>query len=88
MLVGRLETPTSSYLIEHLPCESYSRLNSGFVLYTVGDILRQLSTKQENFALFLTNAVHYMFLPGKILKVLYLALMQVTCIAHLHNCAM
>ena len=45
------------------------------------NILRQLETKRENFALLLTDAVRYISLAGKTLKD--------TCVAHLlHNCAM
>ena len=47
------------------------------------DVLRQLGTKRENFALLLRDTARYMSLAGKVLKELYLNLMHVTCIAHL-----
>ena len=51
--------------------------------------MRQLETKQENFALLLTDAARYMFLAGKALKELYPFLMHVTYVAHLlHNYVM
>ena len=65
------------------PLESCSSVNIGFILHTAHDILRQLGTKRENFALLLTDAACYMCLAGKTLKQLYSSLMHVTCIAHL-----
>ena len=89
VLVGSLKTPTDTYLFQCLPLESCNSIKSGFILQTVDDILRQLGTKRENFALLLTDTAHYMFLAGKTLKELHPTLMHVTCIAHLlHNCAM
>ena len=73
----------------HLKLESSSNVNSSIILHTVDDVLRQLGTRRENFALLLTDAARYMSLAGKTLKELYTTLMHVTCIAHLlHNCAM
>ena len=89
VLVGSLDTPNETFLIEYLPLESSSNVNSSIILHTVDDVLRQLGTKRENFALLLTDAAGYMSLAGKKLKELYPTLMHVTCIAHLlHNCAM
>ena len=53
VLVGSLKVSADTYLIEGLPLES---INSGFIVHTVDDILRQLGTKRENFELLLTNA--------------------------------
>ena len=52
------------------------------------DVLRQLGTKRENFALLLTDAAWYMSLAGTTLKEFYPTfsyppLMHVTCIARL-----
>ena len=89
MLVGSWETPSDTYLIECLPLESCSSVNSGFILHTVDVILRLLGTKRKNFALLLTDFVRYMSLSGKTLKELYPSLMHITCIAHsVHNWAM
>ena len=53
------------------------------------DVLRQLGTKQENFALLLTDAARCMSLAGKTLKKLYPTSIHITCIAHLlHKFAM
>ena len=65
VLVDNLKSPTNTYLNECLPCERCSSVNSGFVLHTVNDILQQLGTKLENFALLLTDIARFMFLPGK-----------------------
>ena len=51
---------------------------SSIILHTVGDILRQLEIKRENFSLFLTNGARCMSSAGKTLKELYPSLMHVT----------
>ena len=84
-----MDAPKVVFLIGCLPLESSSNVNSCIILHTVDDVLRQLGTKRENFALLLTCYLRCMSLAGKTLKKLYLNLMHVTCIAHLqHNCAM
>ena len=89
VLVGSLDTPNDTFLIDCLPLESGNNVNSSIILHTVDDILQQLETRRENFALLLTDAARYMSLAGKTLKELNTFLMPVTCNAHLlHNCAM
>ena len=89
VLVGSLNAPNQTFLIDCHPLDSGSNVNSNNILHTVNDILRQLETKRENFSLFLTDAARYMSLAGKTLKKLYPSLMHVTCVEHLlHNCAM
>ena len=86
VLVGSLDAPNQTFLVDCHPLDSGSNANSSIILHTVDDILRQLEIKRENFLLFLTNAARYMSLAG---KELYPSLMHVTCIAYLlHNCAM
>ena len=89
VLVGSFDTPNETFLIECLPLESSSNVNSSSIVHTVGDELRQLGTKRENFALLLTVSARYMSLAGTLLEELYPTLMHVTCIAHvLRNWAM
>ena len=89
VLVGSLDAPNQTFLVDCHPLDSGSNVNSSIILHTVDDILRQLEIKRENFSLFLTDAARYMSLAGKTLKELYLSLMHVTCVAQLlHNCAM
>ena len=89
VLVGSLDAPNQTFLVDCHPLDSGSNVNSSIILHTVDDILRQLEIKRENFSLFLTDAARYMSLAGKTLKKLYPSLMHVTCVAHLlHNCAM
>ena len=89
VLVGSLDVPNQTFLVDCHPLDSGSNLNNSIILHTVDDILRQLEIKRENFSLFLTDAARYMFLAGKTLKELYPFLMHVTCVAHLlHNCTM
>ena len=89
VLVGSLDAPNQTCLVDCHPLDSGSNVNSSIILHTVDDILRQLEIKRENFLLFLTDAARYMSLAGRTLKELYLSLMHVTCVAHLlHNCAM
>ena len=89
VLVGSLDAPNQTFLVDCHPLDSGSNVNSSIILHTVDDILRQLETKRENFSLFLTDAARYMSLAGKTLKELYPSLMHVTCVAHLlHNCAL
>ena len=89
VLVGSLNAPNQTFLVDCHPLDSGSNVNSSIILHTVADKLRQLEIKPESFSLFLTNAARYMSLAGKTLKELYPSLMHVTCVAHLlHNCAM
>ena len=89
VLVGSLDAPNQTFLVDCHPLDSGSNVNSSIILHTVDDILQQLEIKRENFLLFLTDVARYMSLAGKTLKELYPSLMHVTCVAHLlHNCAM
>ena len=89
VLVGSLDTPNQTFLVDCHPLDSGSNVNNTIILHTVDDILRQLEIKRENFSLFLADAARYMSLAGKTLKEFYPSLMHVTCVAHLlHNCAM
>ena len=89
VLVGSLDAPNQTFLVDFHPLDSGSNVNSSIILHTVNDILRQLEIKRENFSLFLTDAARCMSLAGKALKKLCPSLMHVTCVAHLlHNCAM
>ena len=67
VLVGSLDAPNQTFLVDCHPLESGSNVNSSIILHTVDDILRQLEIKRENFLLFLTGAARYMSLAGKIL---------------------
>ena len=87
--VGRLDIPNETFLIECLPLESSSNVNSSSILHTVDDVLQQVGTERENFALLFRDAAWYKSLAGKTFKELYPTLMHVTCIAHLlHYCTM
>ena len=89
VLVGSLDAPNQTFLVDCHPLVSGSNVNSSITLHTVDDILRQLEIKRENFSLFLTDSARYMSLAGKTLKQLHPFLMHVTCVGHLlHNCAM
>ena len=89
VLVGSLDAPNQTFLVNCHPLDSGRNVNSSILLHTVDDILRHLEIKRENFSLFLTDAARYMSSAGKTLKELYPSLMHVTCVAHLlHNCAM
>ena len=56
MLVGSLDAPNQTFLVDCHPHDSGSNVSSSIILHTVDDILRQLETKRENFLLFLTDA--------------------------------
>ena len=89
VLVGSLDAPNQTFLVDCHPLDSGSNVNTSIILHIVDDILRQLEIKCENFSLFLTDAAWYMSLAGKTLKELYPSLMHVICLVHfLHNCAM
>ena len=88
-LVGSLDAPDHTFLVNCHPRDSGRNVNSSINLHTVDNILRQLEIKRENFLLFLTDAARYMSSAGKTLKELHPSLMHVTCVAYLlHNCAM
>ena len=89
VLVGSLDAPNQTFLVNCHPLDSGRNVNSSIILLTVDDILRQLEIKRENFSLFLTDASRYMYSAGKTLKELYPSFMLVTSVAHLlQNCAM
>ena len=88
-LMGSLDAPNQTFLVDCHPLDSGSNVNSSIILHTMDDILGQLEIKRENFSLFLTDAARNMSLARKTLKEFYPSLMHVTCVAHLlHNCAM
>ena len=66
VLVGNLDAPNQTFLVDCHPLESGSNVNSSNILHTVDDILRQLEIKRENFSLFLTDAAWYMYLTGRL----------------------
>ena len=70
LLVGSLDAPNQTFLVDCYPLESGSYVNSSFILHSVDDILRQLELKRENFSL-LTDAARCMSLALKTLKGLY-----------------
>ena len=88
VLVGSLDAPNQTFLVNCHPLDSGRNVNSSIILHTVDDILRQLEVKRENFSLFLTDAARYMSSAGKTLKELYPSLMHVTCVAHLLHYAL
>ena len=89
VLVGSLDAPNQTFLVDCHPLDSGSNVNSSIILHTVDDILRQLEIKRENFSLFLPDAARYMSLAGKTLKELYPSLMRVTyCITALCMCVL
>ena len=89
VLVGSLDAPNQTFLVNCHPLDSGRNVNSSIILHTADDMLRQLEIKRQNFSLFLTDAARYMSSAGQTLKELYPSWMHVTCVAHLlHNCAM
>ena len=68
MLVGSLDAPNQTLLVDCHPLDSGSNVNNSIILHTEDHILRQLEIKRENFLLFLTVAARYMSLAGKALK--------------------
>ena len=58
VLVGSLDTVNDTFLIDCLPLESGSNVNSSIILHTVDDILRQLETKSVCIALDRCCSVH------------------------------
>ena len=68
VLVGSLDAPNQTFLVDCHPLSSGSNVNSSIILHTVNNILRQLEIKHENFLLFLSDAARYMSLAGKAFK--------------------
>ena len=83
VLVGSLDAPNQTFLVDCHPLDSGSNVNTNIILHTVDDILQQLEIKRENFLWLLTDVARYMSLARKTLKELYPSLIHVTCIAHL-----
>ena len=52
VLVGSLDAPDQTFLVNCHPLDSGRNVNSSIILYTVDDILRQLKIKRENFSSF------------------------------------
>ena len=49
VLVGSLDAPNQTFLVDCHPLDSGSNVNSNIILHPVDDILRQLEIKRENF---------------------------------------
>ena len=62
-----MDTPNETFIIGCLPLKSSNNVISNIILHTEDEVLRQLGTKRENFALFLIDAARYMSLAGKTL---------------------
>ena len=60
VLVGSLDAPNQTFLVDCHPLDSGSNVNSSIILHTADDILRQLEIKRDNFSLFVTDAGRYM----------------------------
>ena len=86
VIVGSLDAPNQTFLVDCHSLDSGSNVNSSIILHTVDDVLRQLEIKRKDFSLFLTDAARYMSLAGKTLKKLYSFLMHLNCFAHLLQC--
>ena len=56
VLVGSLDAPNQTFLVDHHPLDNGSNVNSSIILHTVDGILRQLEIKRENISLLLTDA--------------------------------
>ena len=80
VLVGSLDAPNQTFLVNCHPLDSGRNVNSSIILHTVDDILRQLEIKRENFSLFLTDAARYMSSTGKTLKELYTYYITALCV--------
>ena len=77
--------PEKTYLIE---CCVTEAMNQSIICMKINDILLKLDIARENFLQLLSDAASYMTACTATLKVLYLRLFHVTCLAHmLHNCA-
>ena len=55
-LVGSLDAPNQTFLVDCHLLDSGSNVNSSIILHTGDEILRQLEIKCENFSLFLADA--------------------------------
>ena len=55
VLVGNLDAPNRTFLVDCYPLDSGSNVNSSSILHTVDNILRQLEIKRKSFSLFLTD---------------------------------
>ena len=85
VIVGDIDVPEKTYLIE---CCVTETVNQSIICMKIDDILHKLNITRENFLLLLSNAASYMTACTATLKILYLRLFHVTCLAHmLHNCA-
>ena len=71
VLVGSLNAPNQTFLVNCHPLDSDRNVNSSIILHTVDDILRQLEIKRQNFSLFLTDPARYVSSAGKTLKELH-----------------
>ena len=63
-------------------------MNSDIITREIDDAVHSLGVAQESFCLLKTDAARYMTAGGGLLKKIYPRLFHVTCMAHLHNCAM
>ena len=57
VLVGSLDAPNQTFLVDCHPLDSGSNVNRINILHAVDDILREFEIKRESFSLFLTDTV-------------------------------
>ena len=68
VLVGSLDAPNQTFLVDSHPLDSGSNVNSSIIPHTVDDILQQLEIKHESFSLFLIDAARYISFGWKDIK--------------------
>ena len=85
VVIGDIAVPVKTYLLD---CSEVETANQQVIAAKIDDALRKINIPREKFVLLLSDAASYMTVVTAALKILYLNLFHVTCVAHmLHNCA-
>ena len=85
VVIGDLAVPEKTYLLD---CSEVETANQQVIAAKIDDALRKINIPRAKFVLLLSDAASYMMAVTAALKILYLNLFYVTCVAHmLHNCA-
>ena len=86
-LIGTIENPNISYLIEVLALNTHA--NSQIIQQFIFDIIQKFNLLRNNFYLLISDAASYMVSSTTNLKSLYPNMFHITCISHLiHNCCL
>ena len=85
ILIGETAVPEVTYVLD---CSVVESVNQQVVAMKIDEDIKKIGIERNRFVLLLSDADRYMTTTTQSLKMLYLRLFHIICIAHLlHDCA-